>query len=83
MKSIAPAARRTNNNTHYTRRRFKTFMFLGALLIVVTAMAVPFDSVDSKSRGNTTDESVVQRNINTSIATMLSLPSMAGESVTL
>ena len=83
MKSIAPTARRTNNNTHYTRRRFKTAMFVGAMLIVVTAMAVPFDSVDSSSRGNSADESLVQRKINTSIATMLSLPSMAGESVTL
>ena len=83
MKSIDPAARRTNNITHYPPRRFTTAMFLGALLIVVTALAVPFDTVDLSSRGHTAEDNVVQRNINTSIATMLSLPSMVGESVTL
>lgn len=87
MKSIDPAARRTNNNTHYAPRRFKTVMLVGALLMVITAMAVPFDSVHSSSRGNNAGVGLVQPKNETMRHTgwisSLSWLSMAGESVTL
>src|SRR5215217_2003965 len=94
MKSIAPAARRTSNNTHYTPRRFKTVILVGALLMLGAAMAVPFDSVHSSSRGNAAGEGLAQRKINASVAKTTgtlrhtnwestSLLSMAGESVTI
>ncbi len=83
MKSIDLAPRRTNsNNTRYTSRRFKTVFLLGALLMVATAMAVPFDSVDSSSRGNAAGKGLIQ-GTHTGWTSMLSLPSMAGETVTL
>src|SRR5687767_11964999 len=86
MTPIDPAARRTNNNAPYTPRRFKRVVLVGALLMAVTAMAVPFDSVRSSSRGNTADEGLVQwtnPSRHPGWLSMLSLPSMAGESVTL
>ncbi|HEV8428308.1 MAG TPA: HYR domain-containing protein [Pyrinomonadaceae bacterium] len=88
MKSIDPAARRTSNNTHYAPRRFKTVMLVGALLMVFTAMAVPFDSVHSSSRGNNAIEGLVQPKNetftrHTGWISSLSWLSMAGESVTL
>jgi uncharacterized repeat protein (TIGR01451 family) len=93
MKSIDRVARSTNKNTHGKPRRFKTIILVSALLMLGTAMAVPFDSVDSSSRKNTAIEGLVQQGINASDAntkgtlqgwaSMLSLPSMAGESVTL
>ncbi|HEX7334871.1 MAG TPA: PxKF domain-containing protein [Pyrinomonadaceae bacterium] len=81
MKSIDPAALRTSNNTHYTPRRFKRVVLVSALLLAVTAMVVPFDSVHSNSRGNTAGQGLVQWT-EPSIS-MLSFPWMAGESVTL
>ena len=79
MKSIDPAARRTNNNTHYTSRRFKTVFLVGAFLMLSTAMAVPFSSVDLSSRANAAGEGLVQPKINASVswASTLNLPSMA------
>ena len=53
MKSIDRAVRRTNRNTHGTKRRFKTVILVSALLMLGTAMAVPFTSVDLSSRRNT------------------------------
>src|SRR6201999_3751324 len=79
MKSIGPNLR-TKDNTYDTSRRFKRVILLCALLMVVTAMAVG---------------GLVQRKKNTSVAktaetfplrgstSMLRLPWMAGESVTL
>ena len=93
MKSIDRAVRRTNRNTHGTTRRFKTVILVSALLMLGTAMAVPFTSVDSSSRRNTPAQNLVQPKIYASDPTttfqhmgwtsMLNLPSMAGESVTL
>ncbi len=88
MKSIAPVLRRKNNIRHKPRR-FKTVIFVGALLLLGTAMAVPFGSVSSSSR-----EGMVQPRSDTSVVkttgtvrdtgwtSMLNLPWMAGESVT-
>ncbi len=93
MKSIDRAVRRTNRNTHGKPRRFKTVILVSALLMLGTAMAVPFTSVDSSSRRNNAAEGLVQPKIIASDPTptfqhmgwssMLNLPSMAGESVTL
>ncbi|HKY41582.1 MAG TPA: PxKF domain-containing protein [Pyrinomonadaceae bacterium] len=83
MKSIVPGPRRTDiNNTHYTSRRFKSVFLVVAFLMLGTVMAVPFDFIDSSSRGSAAGEALVQRN-HTGWASTLSLPSMAGESVTL
>src|SRR6185369_9655921 len=93
MKSIDRAVRKTNRNTHGKPRRFKTVILVSALLMLGTAMAVPFTSVDSSSRRNNAAEGLVQPKIDASDPTttfqhmgwssMLNLPSMAGESVTL
>ena len=89
MKPIAPALRR-KNTTHDKPRRFKMVMLLGALLILGTVLAVPFNSVSSNSRAG-----LVQRQTVTSLpkptetfrnagwTSTLNLPGMAGESVTL
>src|ERR1044071_5601044 len=91
MKSIDRAPSRTNN-THSTPRRFKTVILVSVLLILGIAMAVPFDPVASSSGGNTAAQGLVQPKINASNSkitdplgwtSMLSLPSMTGESVTL
>jgi len=81
MKSIDRTVRRTHKNTPGKPRRFKTVILASALLMLGTALAVPFDSVDSSSRKKTAAESLVQPN--TGLASILSLPSMTGESVTL
>src|SRR5574338_1297406 len=95
MKSIGPSLR-TKNHTSAAPRRFKTVILLCALLMVVTAMAVSFDSVHSSSHDKTGGGGLVQRKKNTSVAktaatfpltggwrSTLRLPWMAGESVTL
>ena len=66
MKSIDRAVRKTNRNTHGKPRRFKTVILVSALLMLGTAMAVPFTSVDSSSRRNTNAEGLVQPKINAS-----------------
>jgi uncharacterized repeat protein (TIGR01451 family) len=81
MKSIDPVPRTTNRNTLDTPRRFKTIILISALLMLGTAMALPFDSVKSGSEGLVQRQTGILRH--TGWESTLTLPSMAGESVTL